>query len=181
LVIANESEPRVGPSAVNNWLFERKLREGGESHSGGKSNGSVPTYTPPPALRGGGHRLPDAVSASSAADSKHGPPVLPGSDIDTGPIAWHGAEMGGNHWSDNYSFLGDMFTAEKGVNPIVRNFELLGVGSVSSGSQQPRSGGSNGGGSSGGQRSAKEDRLLREFEAFSKSRDMEFSGPRRIG
>jgi hypothetical protein len=87
--------------------------------------------------------------------------------------------MAGGNWSDDYSFLDEVFTAEKGVNPIVRNFELLG-GPASAG-------GARGGGRSGGtaapavQRSAKEERLLREFEAFSKSRDMEFSAPQRMG
>jgi hypothetical protein len=80
-------------------------------------------------------------------------------------------EMSGSKWSDNYSFLGGAeFTSDKGYDPIARNFEsLLPAGSlggppVASAAPAPK-------------RSAKEDELLRQFEAFSKARDSEVAGP----
>lgn len=183
LVVAGESEPRVGPSAVNNWLFERRLLQEGAGSKGGRQDpfavearsGTVPTYSMPTAPPQQSSRLPDPISASTAATSKQGPPSLPGSE--EGPAAWHSAEMAGGNWSDDYSFLDEVFTTEKGVNPIVRNFELLNGGVAPPGTR--------GGGTQKApaqpQRSAKEERLLREFEAFSKARDMEFSAPQRMG
>jgi hypothetical protein len=85
--------------------------------------------------------------------------------------------MSGGHWSDSYSFLGDTFTAEKGMNAIVRNFELLG-GPVGG---PVESSGRSGGSGAAVKKSAKEEKLIADFEAYAKSRDMEFSGPRRIG
>jgi hypothetical protein len=191
LLVAGESEPRVGPAAVNNWLFERNLLGSSSSGSNGGFGGTstksntdrrAPVYSadiavsPPPSSR---VTFSDPVSANTPASSKQGPPSLPGGDGE-GPLAWHGAEMSGGNWSDSYSFLGDTFTAEKGLNAIVRNFELLGGGGVAS-----AGGGSAASAASGGapqvKRSAKEERLNADFEAFAKSRDMEFSGPRRIG
>jgi hypothetical protein len=82
--------------------------------------------------------------------------------------------MAGGHWSDNYSFVSDSFTSEKGLNPIVRNFELLQ-------SAAPQRGGGAVVGTGGGPaRTAKEEKLLKEFEQFSKMRDMEFMGPKRM-
>lgn len=189
LVVAGEDSPRVGPSAVNNWLFERRLLSEGAGTRGGRKDpfavdtprsGTVPTYSipsAPPSQQTS--RLPDAISASTPANSKQGPPVLSGAE--DGPAAWHGAEMAGGNWSDDYSFLDEVFTAEKGVSQIIRNFELLDGGA--SLAAKGGTGGARGGGSSAPavQRSAKEERLLREFEAFSKSRDMEFSAPQRMG
>lgn len=183
LVVAGEDTPRVGPSAVNNWLFERRLLSEGAGARGGRKDpfaiearsGTVPSYSMPSAPPQQSSRLPDAISASTPATSKQGPPSLAGGE--DGPAAWHSAEMAGGNWSDDYSFLDEVFTAEKGVNPIVRNFELLG-GPAAAGARGGRSGGS---AAPAVQRSAKEERLLREFEAFSKSRDMEFSAPQRMG
>jgi hypothetical protein len=170
LVVEGEAAPRVGPVAVNGWLAERR---------GTRSSQGVPSYSSPvsntPAMSS---KLPEPISANTPADSKQSPPVLAGSQME-GPQAWHG-EMDGSSWSDGYSFLNDSFTAEKGFNPIIRNFESL----VSA----PSYGGPVGGGvGSGGftapapQRSAKEEKLLKDFEAYSKSRDMEFAGPQRLG
>jgi hypothetical protein len=131
--------------------------------------------------------LPEPISSSLAATSKQSIPVLPGMDTD-GPAAWHGEEMAGDSWSDGYSYVDSDFTADKGINPIMRNWEGLGGGNVGGGvggsmngpGGRP-TGGNGGGGGNGPPRSAKEEKLMREFEAFSKSRDMEFSGPKRIG
>ncbi len=135
---------------------------------------SVPTYSPDLAPRAGpSAKLPAAVSANTAAKSTQGPPALAGDSTD-GPEAWHGAEMAGGNWSDAYSFLGDSFTAEKGINPIHRNFELLSSG-------LPGPSGGKGNSAPAVKRSAKEEKLLSDFESFSKARDMEFSPTKRIG
>jgi hypothetical protein len=120
-------------------------------------------------------KLPEPISANTPADSKQGPPVLAGSHME-GPQAWHG-EMDGSNWSDGYSFLNDTFTSERGYNPIVRNFESL----VSAPSMGGMGGGSVGMSAPPTQKSAKEEKLLKDFEAYSKSRDMEFSAPKRMG
>jgi hypothetical protein len=90
--------------------------------------------------------------------------------------------MAGKNWSDSYSFIGSAFTAEKGVNPIIRNFEMLG-GSGGAGLPAP-----SGGGSMGArpqqqqqQQSAKEKKLIADFEAYARSRDAEFAPARRMG
>jgi hypothetical protein len=178
-MLAGKSEPLVGPAAVNNWLFERKLLGGSSSGGGGgsaRAGVAPPPYSVPPLQPRKSNALPEPISASTAANSKQGPPPVSGSE--GGPEAWHAAEMAGGQWSDNYSFLGDDgFKSETGMNPIVRNFELLGgpVGPAAGG------GGKGGGGAKQPPRSAKEEKLLSDFEAYSKSRDMEFAGPRRIG
>jgi hypothetical protein len=174
LIVEGEASPRVGPSSVNNWLAERRMA------GGGGGGGGVPSYSTPavstiPAMSA---KLPEPISANTPADSKQGPPDLPGSHMD-GPQAWHG-EMDGSSWSDGYSFLNDNFTSERGYNPIVRNFESL----VATPSMGGMGGGVGGGGMAGNapvQRSAKEEKLLKDFEAYSKSRDMEFSAPKRMG
>jgi hypothetical protein len=85
-----------------------------------------------------------------------------------GPDAYHSAEMASGKWSDAYSFLGDNFSAEKGYDPIQRNFQsLLGPGPVSgAASSAPAE-----------KRSPKEDALLKDFEAYSKARDRDVAGP----
>jgi hypothetical protein len=188
LVVAGESGPRVGPSAVNNWLFERRLLTqggggGGIAESRPKVLDVPPSYMTPPAAPAKGGALPEPISASTPATSKQGPPVLPGSQMD-GPVqAWH-SEMDGGSWSDNYSFVEDTFTSEKGINPIIRNFESLvqpvGIPGIT-GPAAGRGGGGLGAAAFSGQapRSAKEEKLLKEFEAFSKSRDMDFAPIRR--
>ncbi len=180
MILGNGEEPLIGPMPVNNWLFSRKLLQGG-GNSGDevapKSSGNafkdrteplkIPDYSPEIAPRPG-------------PAPKHGTGTNPTSAIAGGdePLAWHGAEMAGGHWSDSYSFVEDQsqMSVEKGMNRIVRNFELLG------GPVPPGNGG--GGGNAAKppqQRTAKEDKLLKEFEAFSKMRDMEFTGTKRMG
>jgi hypothetical protein len=170
LVVAGEDSPRVGPAAVNNWLFERKLLNQAQSK-------------PAPAQK---PRMPEPISANTPASSKDGPPVLANSQME-GIEAWHGAEMSGSAWSDEYSFLDDSFTSEKGYNPIIRNWESLagpppqrGAGGAG-GKGGPGGGvGSGGFGGGGPAKSAKEEKLLKEFEQFSKMRDMEFSPIKRM-
>ena len=162
LVVAGESEPRVGPGAVNNWLFEAKL-----GASAPKSTQAAlderhtplapPVYSPDLAPR-------PAATARSAATAPSGKTETP-----EGPLAYYGSEMAAGRWSDNFSFIGDPFTAEKGMNPIERNSQSLlpsGAG-AGFGTADP----SGGGATAGTKRSAKEDALLREFEAYSASRD----------
>jgi hypothetical protein len=75
--------------------------------------------------------------------------------------------MGAAKMSDNYSFLTDAFTIENGgsMSRIVRNFQELGgpVAEAATAAAAPRS--------------KKEDALLRDFEAFSRSRDADLPGP----
>jgi hypothetical protein len=168
MVVEGEEGPRVGPSAVNNWLFERKM--------GASQAPAAPARAQP------SNKLPEPISANTPADSKQGPPVLPGSRME-GIEAWHGAEMSGSAWSDEYSFLDDAFTSEKGYNPIIRNWESLagpvvgkgaGVGGGGAGARGA------GGAGPGPAKTAKEEKLLKEFEQFSKMRDMEFSPIQRM-
>lgn len=178
LVVEGEEAPRVGPSAVNNWLFERKLLANNGNTSGSSSVGALPSYAPPPKPQQS-NKLPDPISANTPASSKQGPPVLPGSQMN-GIEAWHGAEMSGSAWSDDYSFLDDAFTSEKGYNPIVRNWESLAGPTTGKGHGGAVGGPGGPGGPGGGPKSAKEEKLLKEFEQFSKMRDMEFSPIKRM-
>jgi hypothetical protein len=195
LVVNGEDTPRVGPSAVNNWLFERKLlastANGGASNGGGSSSATssisnTPSYAAPPKPQQS-NKLPDPISANTAASSKQGPPVLAGSQMN-GIEAWHGAEMSGSAWSDDYSFLDDAFTSEKGYNPIVRNWESLAGPTTGRGPGGGAAGAGGAGGSAAGAagglgsgpKSAKEEKLIKEFEQFSKMRDMEFSPIKRM-
>lgn len=180
--VRGEQKPRVGPNEVNNWLFERRLSQGKKVED--RKNAfeernaplKMPTYSPDLAPRASpaprqNTAMPPAISASTPATSKQGPPSS--SDTMDGPAAWHGAEMSGGHWSDSYSFL------EEGSMNIVRNFEMLqdptammqsgggGNSSAAKGPAQPRS--------------AKEEKLLSEFEAYSKAREMDFAPKKRIG
>lgn len=104
LVLAGENEPRTG-AAVFNWLYETRLRSGGSGSATPAAAVAPTTYSaaPPPPLPGAG--------AGGAVD----------------PLAWHGAEMAAGTWSDEYSFLEDTFSIEKGqgLNRIERNFGTL--------------------------------------------------------
>jgi hypothetical protein len=86
-----------------------------------------------------------------------------------GPAAYHSNEMGSGKWSDNYSFVGgDAFSSEKGYNPIERNFESL-IPVSASGVRQASA--------PAPKRSAKEEALLNEFQAYTAQRDMDIPGP----
>lgn len=169
MMAVGESEPRVGPGPVNNWLFERKM--GGSVAATTQATAqrnmplSQPVYSPDVSAKSssrGGTPPPSAAATGAAAG---------------GPEAYHSYEMSGTKWSDNYSFLGstDGKTSDKMYNPIGRNFESL-VPTTMFG------GGGGGGGAAQSpvpkeKRSPKEEALLREFEAFQKARDMDVPGP----
>ena len=167
-MVEGENGPRVGPSAVNNWLFERRLLGGGGSSGSGGSGSAAKAPVRAP------ERTSVPTYSADVAPSRSSDAAPPSNGVD--PAAWHGAEMGGS-WSDAYSFVDDTFTSEKGINPIVRNFELL-----EDPAAKAAGGGRGGAGAApAAKKSVKEEKLLQDFEAFTKSRDMEFSGPRRIG
>lgn len=167
LEIVGESEPRAGAAAVNNWLFERRQRDATPTTGGAGIRTSagektleersipltMPVYSP---------ELTRA-EPSSAARSGAPPPVACGG---AEPSAWHGNEMGAAKMSDNYSFLTDAFTLEKGENMsrIVRNFEQLTTAAAAAAAPPTP-------------RTKKEDALSRDFEAFSRSRDADIPGP----
>jgi len=170
LEIVGESEPRAGAAATNNWLFERRQRDAGGSAAGSAGvrtsagertleDRSMPLISPvysPELVRA----EPSRASAAGA-----GPPAAASGGAE--PSAWHGNEMGAAKMSDNYSFLTDAFTIEKGgsMNRIVRNFQQLGgpAAEAAAAAAAPRT--------------KKEDALLRDFEAFSRSRDADLPGP----
>jgi len=104
-------------------------------------------------------------------------PLSGGAASLTGPEAYHGAEMAGGKWSDAYSFVGDVFTAEKGFDPISRNFQSL--VETFAGGAMPGSGAAAGSGSAAAapKQTAKEAALLKEYEAYTKSREMDIGGP----
>lgn len=203
LVVVGESAPRVGPSEVNNWLAERRIGAPARSATAVMDDRRMPvynpdatsrpsaplkntvvtsppsytspvvptTYAPLPAVGGGGGsgKLPPAISASTPATAAMSPTKLAGSS-EEGPEAYHGTEMGGGKWSDAYSFVNHTdYTAEKGYDPIVRNFELLG-GPMTGGGSAPAP-------AAAPKRSAKEDALLRDFEAYAASRDRDVAPP----
>ncbi len=207
LMLAGAAAPLVGPSAVNNWLFERKM--GGGSGGGGASSGggagssggtmtarraplAVPVYNPdlsarpsgatptapvptmvrpaaPTPVLGATGKLPAAISGATAAEKGAGPPTLAGSGSD-GPAGYHERELGDRDWSDMYSFLSHPgFNEGKGTNPIVRNFATLAEFGGAAGDAAGGAGGASAG--AGPKRTAKEDALLAEFEAYTAKRD----------
>ena len=138
-------------------------------------------------------KLPAAISANTEANSSMAPPVLAGSELvgEKGPEAYHETEMSGGSWSDNYSFLGEVgYTAEKGYDPIMRNFKSLydeDAGAAATSARGSGYGGVAGGAASGGgaasaaatgkPASAKEAALLRDYEAYAASRDRDVMPP----
>lgn len=195
LLVAGESAPRVGPGPVTNWLFERKMGGGGGTHSSAfddrRTPLSMPVYTPdvasrpvatgrggtaPPAPSSAPSRLPPSVSGSAEGTKGVGPPVLAGSVDDSPIVAYHESEMSGGSWSDAYSFIGHEATAEKGYDPIARNFEsLISMGGAGATDGRAGAGAGGGGAGTGMKRSAKEEALLRDFEAYAASRDRDVS------
>lgn len=166
LEIVGESEPRTGAAAVNNWLFERRQRDATPATGGAGIRTSagektleersipltMPVYSP---------ELTRAEPSSAGCGAP--PPTAAGGE----PSAWHGNEMGAAKMSDNYSFLTDAFTLEKGgsMSRIVRNFEQLTTAAAAAAAATPAP------------RTKKEDALSRDFEAFSRSRDADIPGP----
>jgi hypothetical protein len=84
--------------------------------------------------------------------------------------------MAGGKWSDAYSFVGDAFTAEKGFDPISRNFQSL--IDVFAGGATPGAASAGGGAASAApKQTAKEAALLKEYEAYTRARDTDVGGP----
>ena len=77
-------------------------------------------------------------------------------------------------WSDNFSFLGSEFTSDKGVNPIERNFASLIPGGAAGSSTAAAAAAIAG---NQAKRTAKEDALLKEFEAYTANRDRDINKP----
>ncbi|MEI6360368.1 MAG: hypothetical protein WCO50_08580 [Synechococcus sp. ELA619] len=169
LLVRGEHEPRTGPGPVNNWLFEAKLGGGTPSVSSKSANQNslaAPVYSPDI----GNARAPQGTRNTDAI-----PASLPAATGD--PEAYYGSEMMAGRWSDNFSFLDTVFSADKGMNPIERNFQSVLAPGAGLG------GAGTGGGAGGGmgrpteKRSAKEDALLREFEAYTSGRDRDIQKP----
>ena len=117
---------------------------------------------------GASGKLPAAISGATAAEKGAGPPTLAGSGSD-GPAGYHEREMGDRDWSDMYSFLSHPgFNEGKGTNPIVRNFATL---AEFGGAAGDAAAGAAGGAGAGPKRTAKEEALLAEFEAYTAKRD----------
>jgi len=173
LLVAGEATPRVGPGPVNNWLFERKMG-GAETKRATNTleERSAPVYSPDVAPRPVPvvSSRPSAPSAGGPAFAAGGAAAGPGA---AGPEAYHGAEMAGGRWSDAYSFVGDAFTAEKGFDPISRNFQSL--VDVFAGGATPGAGA--GPAAPAVKQTAKEAALLKEYEAFTKARETDVGGP----
>ena len=118
LMVAGESAPRVGPGPVNNWLFEAKLGGGTPSVSSKSANQNslaAPVYSPDV---GNSSRGPQGTRTNDSI-----PASLPAATGD--PEAYYGSEMMAGKWSDSFSFLDTVFSADKGVNPIERNFQSV--------------------------------------------------------
>ena len=181
LWVVGESEPRVGPGPVNNWLFEARLN--GSGSSGPKTPQqaiddrrgplAAPVYSPDMAPRGEATTRSNPRTGGSMAVSGGGGGG--GAEPAAGePSAYYGSEMEGGMWSDNFSFLGSEFSSDKGVNPIERNFASLIPGGAASSSASSAAAAIAG---PQAQRTAKEDKLLKEFEAYTASRDRDIGKP----
>ena len=176
-MIRGESEPRTGPGPCNNWLFEAKL--GGSSGLASKKTQNdlaAPVYNSDLNARGDISR-PTPAGAGNPSSSPNGMGSMSGGPATGEPLAYYGSEMAAGKWSDSFSFITDQsMSSEKGLNPIERNFQSVlppGAGSAIGGPATP--GGGNG--PRGEKRSAKEDALLRDFEAYSASRDRDVAAP----
>ena len=181
LVVIGESSPRVGPGAVNNWLFERRMGGSGATtvRNTVTDDRRIPVYTADTSQVGpvsrsdmsvsNNGRLPSAISGTTEGDKSAGPPTLAGSLDDEKVKPYFNLEMSGKSWSDIYSFLAQKAEeSTKAYNPIVRNFELLTEAlGISSGAAT----------ASATRVSEKEAALLREFEAYTAGRDRDIKGP----
>jgi len=180
LLVAGENEPRVGPGPVNNWLFEAKMGGGGgpkntqQMMDDRRDTLAAPIYNPDMNPRGELTSRSNPRVGGSLAVSNTGS-VAPNVGPAAGePSAYYGSEMEGGTWSDNFSFIGSEFTSDKGVNPIERNFASLIPGGAAGSSAAAAAAAIAG---PQEKRSAKEDALLKEFEAYTASRDRDISRP----
>jgi hypothetical protein len=192
LAILGEASPRIGPGPVNNWLFERRMggsaaasttprntvmtapvyNVGAVARPDTTSRVSAPTGRGEMSISNNG-KLPPAMSATGEGDKHASPPVLAGSTDDSKVEPYFNLEMSGKSWSDIYSFLAQKAEeSTKAYNPILRNFELLSALVGGGGGE-----GAGGGGGGGPKVSEKEAALLREFEAYTASRDAGVAKP----
>lgn len=179
LVIRGESEPRIGPGPVTNWLFERRMAdsaaESGIKTSTGGSKAldernaplAMPVYTadiPKPTIAG--RTDPTSISHSATAGKPTSTTTAVGE-----PTPYHINEMGSTKLSDSYGFLADAFSMEKGTgtNRIVRNFAQL--------SEVAGVPGAAGGSSASSGRSKKEEAQVSAMEQYMKMRDSDITGP----
>lgn len=183
LMVAGESEPRVGPGPVNNWLFEARLNQSGnagpktpqQSIDDRRGPLAAPVYSPDMAPRGETTSRSNPRTGGSMAVSGGGGATVTDMGSPNGePSAYYGSEMEGGMWSDNFSFLGSEFSSDKGVNPIERNFASLIPGGAAGSSASAAAAAVAG---PQAQRTAKEDKLLKEFEAYTATRDRDVSRP----
>ena len=181
LMVVGESEPRVGPGPVNNWLFEAKLNGGGGPKSPQQAIDerstplAAPIYNPDMAPRGEMTSRSNPRTGGSMAVSGGGGPSVTNLGAPAGePSAYYGSEMEGGSWSDNFSFIGSEFTNDKGVNPIERNFASLIPGGAAGSSAAAAASAIAG---PQAKRSPKEEALLKEFEAYTASRERDVSRP----
>jgi len=178
MMVRGEFEPRTGPGPVNNWLFEAKLG-GGNGQAAKKSQNELvaPVYNSDLNVRAEVSRPSPAGAGNTTGGSTTG---MSGGPASGEPLAYYGSEMAAGKWSDSFSFITEhSVTAEKGLNPIERNFQSVlppGAGSAIGGPSMT-GGGGGGAANRGEKRSAKEDALLRDFEAYSASRDRDVAGP----
>ena len=181
LWIVGEAEPRVGPGPVNNWLFEARLNTGGANGPKTPQQAmddrrvplTAPVYSPDMAPRGESTGRVNPRTAGSAPGGGGVSAAAPGSSDE--PAAYYGSEMEGGNWSDNFSFIGSEFSSDKGVNPIERNFASLIPGGAGSAGSAAAAAAAIAGPQA--KRSAKEDALLREFEAYTAARDQGIAKP----
>jgi len=176
LIVVGESTPRVGPGPVNNWLFERKMGGGSTSSKPAintleERSLALPVYSPDIASRPAVTARGDAGRGTAPMSASDVGPMANASSSGSssaaeGPNAYHSAEMASGKWSDAYSFIGDAFSAEKGYDPIERNFQSLLGGPIMGAPTAPVE-----------KRSPKEDALIKDFEAYSKARDRDVTGP----
>jgi hypothetical protein len=203
MIPAGSSEPLVGPGAVNNWLFARKMGGGGERKSGAAAlderNALIrpPEYSPDLAPRPhasaaarsavappptAAHLMSSPAGGGAAAassGSSSGKPDLLGvkayEGTDANVLAYHGNEMSGSgKWSDSYSFLG-----AGGDTASDKMYNPIGrqFESLVSSPTVSGLGGGGGGSSSGPKRSAKEEAEQNRLEAYMAARDSEIPGP----
>jgi hypothetical protein len=204
LIPAGSSDPLVGPGAVNNWLFARKMGVSGERKSGAEAlderNALIrpPEYTPdlaprphaaartaaPPPPTATHMMAAAGASTSATSGSSSGKPDLLGvkayEGSDANVLAYHGNEMSGSgKWSDSYSFLGSTGdSSDKMYNPIGRQFESLVSGAAFSGAGAGAGANkASGAGGGGPKRSAKEEAEQRRLEAYMSARDSDVPGP----
>ncbi len=183
LVPVGADKPLVGPGPVMNWLFERLIASGGGGGGGGSKAAAAarmddrraPVYNPDAVPTGPRKMtsLPPAISGSTPATASMSPPTLAVSEDE--PQPFHMSEMGGSKLSNTYSLLETNYSAEKGFDPITKNFFTLveTVSRAAAGGAGARAAAA----PAAAKRSAKDEELQRRFEALAAARDHDVPGP----